>query len=77
MATIKSQMALNDGMSVVLKKITAALDTTLSSFEQIQRLSGNAMDVRSRPHGGRWQTPATPWTKWRITTAGPPRRRSG
>lgn len=38
-------MALNDGMSVVLKKITAALDTTLSSFEQIQRLSGNAMDV--------------------------------
>ena len=45
MATIKSQMALNDGMSVVLKKITAALDTTLSSFEQIQRLSGNTMDV--------------------------------
>lgn len=45
MATIKSQMALNDGMSVVLKKITAALDTTLSSFEQILRLSGNAMDV--------------------------------
>lgn len=45
MATIKSQMALNDGMSVVLKKITAALDTTLSSFEQIQRLSGNAVDV--------------------------------
>lgn len=45
MATIKSQMALNDGMSVVLKKITAALDTTLSSFEQIQRASGNAMDV--------------------------------
>ena len=45
MATIKSQMALNDGMSVVLKKITAALDTTLASFEQIQRLSGNTMDV--------------------------------
>lgn len=45
MATIKSQMALNDSMSVVLKKITAALDTTLSSFEQIQRASGNAMDV--------------------------------
>ena len=45
MATIKSQMALNDGMSAVLKKITSALDTTLSSFEQIQRLSGNAMDV--------------------------------
>ena len=43
MATIKSQMVLNDGMSVVLKKITAALDTTLSSFEQIQRLSGNEL----------------------------------
>ena len=45
MATIKSQMALNDGMSAVLKKITSALDTTLASFEQIQRASGNAMDV--------------------------------
>ena len=44
-ATIKSQMALNDGMSAVLKKITSALDTTLASFEQIQRASGNAMDV--------------------------------
>lgn len=45
MATIKSQMALNDGMSAVLKKITSALDTTLASFEQIQRASGNAMDT--------------------------------
>lgn len=45
MATIKSQMVLNDGMSAVLKKITSALDTTLASFEQIQRASGNAMDV--------------------------------
>ena len=45
MATIKSQMTLNDGMSAVLKKITDALDTTLASFEQIQRASGNAMDV--------------------------------
>ena len=45
MATIKSQMALNDGMSAVLKKITSALDTTLASFEQVQRASGNAMDV--------------------------------
>lgn len=45
MATIKSQMALNDGMSAVLKKITSALDTTLASFEQVQRASGNAMDT--------------------------------
>ena len=47
MATIKSQMVLNDGMSVVLKKITSALDTTLSSFEMVQRASGSAMDVAS------------------------------
>lgn len=45
MATIKSQMTLNDGMSKVLKKITAALDITLNSFEQVQRASGNAVDV--------------------------------
>lgn len=45
MATIKSQMVLNDGMSVVLKKITSALDTTLSSFEMVQRASGSAVDV--------------------------------
>ena len=44
-ATIKSQMALNDGMSSVLKKITSALDLTLASFEQVQRASGNAVDV--------------------------------
>lgn len=45
MATIKSQMTLNDGMSSVLKKITAALDTTLSAFEQVQMASGNAVDA--------------------------------
>lgn len=45
MATIKSQMTLNDGMSKVLKKITATLDITLNSFEQVQRASGNAVDV--------------------------------
>lgn len=45
MATIKSQMTLNDGMSGVLKKITQALDLTLASFEQVQRASGDAMNV--------------------------------
>lgn len=45
MASIKSQMTLNDGMSAVLKKINNALNTTLSSFEQVQRASGNAIDV--------------------------------
>ena len=45
MATIKSQMVLNDGISGVLKKIITALDTTLNAFEQVQRASGNAIDV--------------------------------
>lgn len=45
MATIKSQMTLNDGWSGVLKKITRALDLTLTSFEQVQRASGSAMNV--------------------------------
>ncbi len=45
MATIKSQMVLNDGISGVLKKITSALDTTLASFEMVQRASGSAVDV--------------------------------
>ena len=38
-------MILNDGMSAVLKKITAALDTTLSAFEQVQRASGRAVNA--------------------------------
>lgn len=45
MATIRSQMMLNDGMSSVLKKITGALDITLHSFEQVQRASGRAVNV--------------------------------
>lgn len=45
MATISSQMALNDGMSKVLKKITYALDVTLKSFEDMQEASGQAIDT--------------------------------
>ena len=45
MATIQSQLKLNDGMSPVLKKITSAMDICLSSFEQMQVVSGQAMDV--------------------------------
>lgn len=51
MATIKSQMVLNDGMSAVLKKISAALDVTLSAFEQVQRASGQAVDTSTIEHG--------------------------
>lgn len=45
MATIRSQMILNDGMSSVLRKITGALDITLHSFEQVQRASGRAVNA--------------------------------
>ena len=45
MASIRSQMTLNDGMSSVLRKITTALDTTLNAFEQVQRASGRAVDA--------------------------------
>ena len=44
-ATIRSQMVLNDKMSTVLRRITSALDTTLNAFEQVQRASGRAVDA--------------------------------
>ena len=46
MATIRSQMVLNDQVTGVLKNITRALDITLHSFEQMQDASTNAVDVR-------------------------------
>ena len=46
MATIRSQMVLNDQVTGVLKNITRALDITLHSFEQMQDASANAADVR-------------------------------
>lgn len=45
MATIQSQLRLNDGMSAVLRNVTAALDTCLRSFEEMRAASGSAMDV--------------------------------
>lgn len=45
MATIRSQMALNDGMTSVLRKITGALHTTLDAFEQMQRASGQSINT--------------------------------
>lgn len=44
MATIRSQMVLNDGMTSVLRKISNALDTTLDAFEQMQRASGQSIN---------------------------------
>lgn len=46
MGTIRSQMALNDGMSAVLKKITRSLDATITAFEEMQKASGEAMDTK-------------------------------
>ena len=46
MGTIKSQMALNDGMSAVLKKITRSLDTTIAAFEEMQKASGKSVDTK-------------------------------
>lgn len=46
MATIRSQMVLNDQVTGVLKNITRALDITLHGFEQMQDASANAVDVR-------------------------------
>ena len=45
MASIRSQMVLNDGISGVLRKINTALNTTLNAFEQVQQASGNAVDT--------------------------------
>ncbi|MEY8418910.1 tape measure protein [Oscillospiraceae bacterium 44-5] len=45
MATIRSQMVLNDGMSAILKKITHVLDFTIHSFEDMKRASGEAFDL--------------------------------
>ena len=45
MATIRSQMVLNDGISGVLMKMNRALNTTLNAFEQVQRASGRAVDT--------------------------------
>ena len=45
MATIKSQMVLDDGMTRTLNHVISALNTTLNAFEQIQRASGIAFDT--------------------------------
>lgn len=47
MATIKSQLRLNDGMSSVLRKMNSALLICLDSFDEMQKSSGNAIDTES------------------------------
>ncbi|MBP5426833.1 MAG: hypothetical protein J6Y29_02935 [Clostridiales bacterium] len=47
MATIKSAIQLTDGMSPVLKNMTNALNTVINSFESMQKVSSNAINVNS------------------------------
>lgn len=47
MGTVQSQLRLNDGMTSVLRGVTAALDICLQSFEEMQLASGQAMDIES------------------------------
>ena len=46
MASIKSQMTLDDSMTRVLSKITRALDTTIEAFRQVAEASGEAFDEK-------------------------------
>ncbi len=47
MATIKTQLQLNDGITSVLRKMNSALLTCLDSFESMQKASGKSIDVRN------------------------------
>lgn len=46
MASIRSQMVLNDGMSGVLKSINSTLGMLVHSFEEMQQASANSVDTR-------------------------------
>ena len=52
MATISSVIKLTDGMSPALKKISAALDHTLTGFEAMQRATGQAIDTTALKAAG-------------------------
>lgn len=45
MATIRSALVLNDGMSSVLKKINKAMGTVLDSFDAVQQASGQTFNT--------------------------------
>ncbi len=47
MATIKTSIALYDGMTSPLQSMNRALNIVLNSFEDLQRNSGNAVDLSS------------------------------
>ena len=45
MAGVSSTVRLNDGMSSVLKNMNKALNMVINSFETMQSISGNSIDV--------------------------------
>ena len=45
MAGVNSTIRINDGMSPALKSMNKALNLVLNSFEKVQSISGNAIDV--------------------------------
>ena len=47
MATIKTSIALYDGMTSPLQSMNRALHIVLNSFEALQRTSGNAVNLSS------------------------------
>lgn len=47
MATIKTSIALHDGMTSALQSINRAMNIVLNSFESMQRASSNSIDTKS------------------------------
>ena len=47
MATIQSQLKVNDGMSATLRRISSTLDTLTGSFIHMQSASANSMDTQN------------------------------
>lgn len=47
MATIQSAIRLNDMMTPALRSITNSMNIAISSFERMQRISGNAVDLEN------------------------------
>jgi len=45
MATVSQALKINDGMTPILRKITDAMNLTISAFEKMQKASGNAVDI--------------------------------
>ena len=60
MATIRTAIALYDGVTGPLKSMHKAMSIVLNSFEAMQRASGNAIDTASSRRGKSWPEPEPP-----------------